>query len=154
MGDHNRYEVHLMDVEGAVLRTVVRDVDWFPEWTEWQPPYEGPPLPRLFAIQEDDLGRLWVMLSVAATDFRPLPRPSEVAGVNEPMGSDHPSFDTIIEVLDARSGELIAARRFSALLGEFLPRQHIAIPELEPDGDQAFRIVQLALAGGSQGTRE
>ena len=113
MGDHNRYEVHLMNVEGAVLRTVARDVDWFPEWTEWQPPYEDPPLPRLFSVQEDHLGRLWVMLSVAATDFQPVPRLSEVAGVNEPMGNDHPSFDTVIDVLDARTGQLLATRRFS-----------------------------------------
>jgi len=47
--------------------------------------------------------------------------------------------------LDARTGELIATRRFSAVFVEFLPRQHIAIPEIEPDGDQAFRIVQLVL---------
>ncbi len=66
--------------------------------------------------------------------------------MNAPMDGDHPSFDTLIEVLDAQTGELIASRRFSALLGEFLPRQH-AIPEIEPDGDQAFRIVQLALEG-------
>ena len=66
-------------------------------------------------------------------------------GCSAPMDGDHPSFDTPIEVLDARTGELIASRRFSAFLGEFLPRQQIAIPEIEPDGDQAFRIVQLAL---------
>ena len=127
-----------------MLRTIARDVDWFPEWTErWEAPIGDPPLPRLFSVQEDHLGRLWVMLSVAAIDFQPLPRPT--GDMNAPMGSDHPSFDTIIEVLDARTGELMATRRFSALLGAFLPRQHIAIPEIEPDGDQAFRIVQLAL---------
>ena len=147
VADHNGYEVHLMDVEGGVLRTIARDVDWFPEWTEWQPPFEDPPLPRLFSVQEDHLGRLWVMLSVAATDFQPLPGNLEsgFAGANDPMGNPNPSFDTVIDVLDARTGELIATRRFSGLLVEFLPRQHIAILEIEPDGDQAFRIVQLVL---------
>lgn len=147
VADRNGYEVHLMDVEGRVLRTIARDVDWFPEWTEWQAPFEDPPLPRLFSVQEDHLGRLWVMLSVAATDFQPLPGSLESAGAgaNDPMGNPNPSFDTVIDVLDARTGELIATRRFSALIVEFLPRQHIAIPEIEPDGDQAFRIVQLVL---------
>ena len=148
VADQNGYEVHLMDVEGGVLRTIARDVDWFPGWTEWQPPFEDPPLSRLFSVQEDNLGRLWVMLSVAATDFQPLPGNLEsgLAGANDPTGNPHPSFDTVIDVLDARTGELIATRRFSALLVKFLPRQHIAIPEIELDGDQAFRIVQLALS--------
>jgi hypothetical protein len=146
VADHNRYQVHLMNVDGTRRRTLTREVDWFPEWTEeWQPPYQEPPLPRLYAVQEDHLGRLWTMISVADSDFQPIPRLSDEHGPNAPTGSDHPSFDTVIEVLDGRTGEPIASRRFAALLVEFLPRQRLAIPEIEPDGDQAFQIVQLAV---------
>lgn len=142
----NVYQIDLWDRLGQNIRRVVREVDWFRPWKTFTPPFRDPAPPRIYSISEDDQGRLWVMIYVPDQEFRPLPRPDR-SSLFAPMGEDHPSFDTLVEVIDVNAGKVLASRRFESMLGAFLRDQHVPIPSLDSDGEQVFRIMRLTLEG-------
>ena len=110
------YRVDLWDVAtGTRTRSLLRDADWFPppsgELPTYGPARPGPP--RIDDITEDSEGRLWVLVGVPSDQWAS-------CFVKTPPGS-HPEvgeytlrrkcglYDTRIEVLDPRTGSILAA---------------------------------------------
>lgn len=150
VGEQNRYRLDLLDVAGNHRERVERKAAWFEPYEKWSPPYEDPPLPRLWSAQEDGKGRLWTMLYVADRHFVPLAEPRRDTDLNAPRGPKNPTFDTVIEVIDLSTGTVVGQRRFDALLGGFLSGQHVVSPDLDARGEQVLRILKLSFVDGSR----
>ncbi|HEX6068991.1 MAG TPA: 6-bladed beta-propeller [Longimicrobiaceae bacterium] len=119
LGHNNRYVVEIWDASGTHLRTLSRDPDWF------APPSPGrpgggaaEPAPRLETPRFDGRGRLWTLSHVADANWRDALAPTkdvygrEVVTVRTGRQSDH--LDTIVEVLDPKTGRLLAGLRIDA----------------------------------------
>lgn len=144
----NRYEIDLWDAAGVRRRKIVRQAEWFEPWEgRYRPPYDEPPLPRVWDISVDEEGLLWVLLVLPAEKFAPIPR--LVEGANPPpQGSYSPAFDILVEVMDTASNTVVAQRRFpnTMLSGGFLRNLHVVFTDVDNGGeDQIFRIGRLTL---------
>lgn len=130
----NQYVVELFDAEGEKLKELVRRAPWFPsglvpDHGESRSLSDDPPSPRLQAIRQSESGLLWVMISVADNDWK--------RGVRS-GGSDHGGriddwnlyYDTILEVINPESGELIQSQRFPLAFSNFVDDDLIGAVEL------------------------
>jgi hypothetical protein len=123
LGRTNRYLVQQYDSTGSLLRTIRSAPDWHEPWTEV--PSQGPdvlrPVPFLRAIREDADGLLWLVFHVPQTDWSPRRAPSRAEPRHGmPMTEWNQYVDTLIEVIDPRSGRLLATRRFDPIINSYL----------------------------------
>lgn len=104
------YDIEEYDRSGNHVRTVRRRPSWFPD-TAVEPllpssPSDPPPFAQIYGVQEDDAGMLWVLVWLPASDWR-----DALAEENPPPTA---FWDTVIEVIDPRSGRVITRRRIDA----------------------------------------
>lgn len=94
---------------------------------------------QISGITVDDAGLVWVFATVAASDWRPRPEATEPPDISE-------IFDTIIEVLEPRSGALVRRKRSNRVL--FPLRSGMAYA-IVPDalGDSRIHVWRLSLEG-------
>ena len=112
----NRYLIELWDRSGTLRRSIVRDARWFPPWTTQN---EVTPNPMVTSIRQDTRGYLW---SVVATPDEKWSAESARRMIDSLRGRpDAPNgfFDTVIEVIDPRTGTLVATRRLPFLASGF-----------------------------------
>ena len=94
------YEIEEWQPETAArVRRIERDAPWFDEAIQ---EYSGLNGARLRALREDDEGLLWTIVNLQTVDYES----DTTSG-----GDINENFDTIIEVLDPRSGQLVATSR-------------------------------------------
>jgi hypothetical protein len=109
------YEVEKWTVAGERRLSIARSVVWFGahdgmDWT--------PPLPWIEEIWEDSDGLLWVAIRVAAPDWK---RAAVMRGDLLVNIADHDAFfDTILEVIDPRRGEVLAGTRVDPWIKSYL----------------------------------
>lgn len=129
---HNRYEIEAWDTLGNYRGTLRRNVDWF---RPWKLPDTGP-APTLRSLWHD--GRyLWVLITVQDLSWKgPFPDPF---GPNE----YHKVWDTMLEVIDPRTGELVASQRFPNLMERI--NEGIVHSINEYDGVLRAQVMQLHL---------
>lgn len=152
-----KYELEQYDQRGVLLATWQRNVPWFrPHRGEQNVSEEQPPQPRIAAIAEDRVGRVWVLSVVAdsrhrqAFDPRRPDQPSNVVNLERP----DLYVDTIIEVFDVRRGVLLASRRVDESWGS-IPGLHgdgilLAKSVQTPDGGWQLRVERVELAGAGR----
>jgi hypothetical protein len=118
----DRYRVTRWDRDGSLLGTIERDVPWFP----W-PPAEraaGATYAQIHGVNEDGAGRLWVYIGLRKLvswegtaqqggELRQVARPR--------VSSDPRDFVSVVEVLDARTGDLIASTRTTGVKAYHVP---------------------------------
>jgi len=117
----NQYRIEQWDTAGTLVCVILRDAPWFPTWRRWNnDPMASPPLPRLLSVREDHAGRLWVLIGVADSAWQQTP--ARDRGRDRRLSASERSrfFDTIVEVIDLRSGRLLASRRHPDLLSAFV----------------------------------
>lgn len=140
-----RYRVEAWSLEEERLVTFERDVEWFPphdRGLEAHP--EIPPAPWLAGIREDREGLLWVLVHVADDRWH-------AAVERRPDGayrwaSDRTGFqDTILEVLDPRTGEVLAQRRSDLALRGFIDDRHVAAYRESPGGVPRVEVWRVEL---------
>ena len=113
----NRYRIDKWSPEGVHILRIERDAPWFRPWARSLGlPREVEPLPSIVGVRDmgDDL--LMVVVSVADEDWRPMP-PARVFGGNHTVTSSaqrEQLYDTLIEVLDTRSGTVVARTQVGA----------------------------------------
>ncbi len=119
----NRYEIILFDFAGTEVRRLHRDAPWFE-------PYAGfihgelflePQRPRIEGLVESPERLLWVVLSQAPREFRPLAGlggggPEGGEGRLDPYMDLTPLLETTVEVLDPYEGALLARDRLPGRL--------------------------------------
>jgi hypothetical protein len=107
------YVIELWDRTGRKHMELRRDVPWFPAH-DGRNRYPSPSPPYTTAVWEDHAGLLWVLVQVQDPEQAAHRDRLEVRdGMRIIHGRDgHRLYDTIVEVLDPATGELLASRRF------------------------------------------
>lgn len=112
------YRAELWGPDGSNPLTVVRSANWFRPWAhEVRGSAAGLERPRIADLAEDRQGRLWVSILVRDPKHRPASGAREVPLTEFDANRE---FDTILEVLDPRTGRLLAHRRFGQSISEFI----------------------------------
>lgn len=151
--DSHRYSVDLWQAFGGdKLRELRREVDWFPPGSPTEPlTADRPPPPRLTALAVDGRGRLWTKVSVADPRWEEAVELAE-DGRHINVTDSERYTDTVVEVLDSRTGTALARFKFErgfsfidmqeGLVGDNLldealvPRYKIYRMELAPQGEE------------------
>jgi hypothetical protein len=109
------YALLKLDANGALMRRVVRNPDWFVEATAGF-------RPEVRALSVDDEGRVWVYVMKPTDRAGPAWRSREArrAGGTLPLGPDE-MYHTVVEVLDPRGREVLARGSVAAWLAGVLP---------------------------------
>ena len=118
--DRSRYRLILWSTDGTPVRAIERRLEWFPpRTTSVRVSPQQPPVPAIEAIHRDAQDRLWVLIRVGAADW--------AAGLGTEQPGAHGPFypetepelvyETVIEVLDAATGERIASTRVPEMIG-------------------------------------
>jgi hypothetical protein len=63
---------------------------------------------------------------------------------------DHPTYDTVVEVIDIENGRVLASERFNTTLGPFQGTLHVVEPFLALDLTQGFNVLSLSLDLGAR----
>lgn len=112
----HRYRVEEWVASGELIAAWDRDVDWYRPYDRyWFPTPTMPPAPRTTGLWRDAGGLIWVVLQVPdRTWARGLELAREAEGGQALYRWENWQllFDTIVEVFDPRSGNLIASQRF------------------------------------------
>ncbi len=108
-----RYRVDKWSPDGDRIIRIERDAPWFRPWEEGPGlPREFEPLPVILGVRDWGNSLLMVVVNVADADWRPLPPARVVQGHELTSAAQYEQlFDTVIEVLDTRSGTVLARTR-------------------------------------------
>jgi hypothetical protein len=145
-GHVNSYSIEEWGTDGRLRRIVRREVDWYPDWTNWDSnPARTRPPPRLMAMSVDALGRLWTVSLVADAAWRPAP-PVSGEGRMATAGEMTELFDTIVEVIDLRRGTLLATQRFPQMMLA-MPAPGVLVANSEDDkGEVVVDIWRVSMS--------
>jgi hypothetical protein len=114
--DGTGYTLEEWSTDGTLLRTIRRDVPWFPVGAkppervrEGQPRSNTPPPPAFGQIHLDAEGLLITFIGVANDRWRP-----EQGSFAEREAAQEEMYDAVVEVIDTRAGALLASERMLA----------------------------------------
>lgn len=146
------YELQLWRTDGTLLRTLRRDVPWFPTGAQAMQGVGNRPPPELEVVHDDGTGLLFIVAVVANDSYKPLP---EIRDFAEQQAAMESMIDIYAEVIDTNAGVVLASNgpmRHTAALA-MLPRglfprtRQGYQPEETADGLAVMRIVDLQLVG-------
>jgi len=141
-----RYEPVLWSSAGKVLE-LQRMARWFPpQITTQSPGREKPPTPSVGGIWHDGHEQLWVILQVPDANWRAPPAAMLPQGERGPPVDWDREYDTIVEVINTRTGRLLASQRFGELLRRLMPGGHVAHYREDTDGEPFLAVWQLSLS--------
>jgi hypothetical protein len=149
-----RYRIERWDADRGMLSAIEREVPWFePYMRSNGVAREAMPSPAIRAIQEDDAGLLWVLVSVADRNWQPLPPAREERGMTYTGSAQRNRLhDTIIEVIDPEARTVIASIRVDEHLAGFFPGPAIVFSYREDeDGHPSYRVSRLRLTSNPKG---
>ena len=150
----NRYRIDKWNPNGVRLARIERDAPWFRPWVDWpgRAPIEVRPLPELVGVRDwgDDL--LMVVVRVADADWRPM-RPSRIERGHEVISGAQMEelYDTVIEVLDTRSGTVLARTQVDASIWRLVGKDGFhSYAEHSELGEPKHVVWSVALSGYSR----
>lgn len=111
--DGTGYTLQEWSTDGRLLRTIRRDVPWFPVGAkppervrEGQPPSNTPPAPAFGQMHLDADGLLITFIGVPNERWRPVQ-----GSFAEEEAAEEDMFDAVLEVIDTRASVLLASER-------------------------------------------
>ena len=113
----NRYRIDKWSPDGDRIARIERDAPWFRPWEEWPGvDYEVRPLPVIMGVGDWGDGLLMVVVKLADANWQPILPTLEVLPGHESIEplQEEELYDTVIEVLDTRSGTVLARTRVDA----------------------------------------
>lgn len=155
-----RYGLQRWSTSGAVLQTIRRVPSWWPTHDfaalrRYQTATAGNarPLPYALGLWVDRRDRLLMMTRVADANWKPdpkapKPRESEREGPYvpwEPTGGYSRYFDTVLDIYDGTSGELLGSWRNDDFLGEPIGQDLIAVRREASDGVLSYHVWRLVV---------
>jgi len=119
-GRFNEYVIEKWTQRGEKVVQIERLPSWFkPYQTEEPLSLSKAPNPFMMGVWEDPEGLLWTAVIVPDPKWRDAL--SRSPGGELRVGSHHGFLDTIVEVMDPTSGNLIASQRFDLFFEHFTP---------------------------------
>jgi hypothetical protein len=144
----NSYEIEQYDTLGVLRARFRRNVNWFRPWTTQVPTaLEQRPLPTVSDIRQDEDGLLWVLVQVADLDWRPREGIQRPAGVYVPDTMHELIYDTIIEVIDPRTSQLLASTRFRQQFRRFAGERMVYRYNEDSSDNPFYSAYRLTLTG-------
>jgi hypothetical protein len=134
------YELTQWSPDGRALATLRRNVPFHGhgplELSE--PPAERPfpPQPQVTAAHQDQRGLMWTAVLVGVRDYWRGPKTAE--NLNQ-------AFESIVEVIDPNSGELIATTKVPGAVGWIFPNGILVTDWFGPDFEPQLRIWRAVL---------
>ena len=113
VGHFNRYQIEKWDTAGRHHLTLRRTVPWFPSWGVDSTRPIAAREPQLIGIEEDATGLVWLFFLVPDLAAGGAGRLSGRGGISELVARTHRTLDTVVEIIDPRTGSLVASRRFT-----------------------------------------
>ena len=110
----NRYRIDKWSPDGDHIARIERDALWFRPWGKWPGvDYEVRPAPAVAGVRDWGNGLLMVVVRLADANWRPIaPTLEPVPGHKTiPFSQRDELYDTVIEILDTRSGTVLARTR-------------------------------------------
>ncbi len=142
----NRHQIELWSLGGELQKILKGDPGWFQPWEEQDgnAPMFVPPKPHIASIQQDSAGRLWILSRISGQEWERLElgdNPRAMPGLNW----INKTYDTVVEVIDPLSGELLLLETIPRNRAEFIGTGLIAEKTERSDGDGLLIIWQLIL---------
>ncbi|MFO7895259.1 MAG: hypothetical protein R6U63_16215 [Longimicrobiales bacterium] len=136
----DRYVVEEWSIQGELLRTLTRDVSWFPPGS--RPGFREPGLANTAV---DETGRLWIVLIRPKPGLQPIRRNRPVRGL-ETLTEN---ADAVVEVIDMSTAEVVArGERDNPYLFPLFPfTQEYRTPAQDSLGYYSFLIIRAAVSG-------
>ena len=145
----NRYRIDKWSSDGDHILRIDRHAPWFRPWVDWPGlVYEVRPLPELVGVRDwgDDL--LMVVVRVADDEWRQVRPQIEQGHEVVPPTQLEELYDTVIEVLDTRSGTVLARTRVDARVANLVGRDGFySYAEHSDLGEPKFIVWSVALSG-------
>lgn len=132
----NQYVIERWGLDGRLLRTLRRDVEWFPTW--WQPlgDLETPPVPVTAGLQVQG-DTLWVLINIPAPTWKSAIRPSGRAfRIADPHDYQH----TMVEAIDLRRAQVLVSTRIPMTLSGFAGPGQVFGAGTDPAGNPTVRV--------------
>ena len=147
-----RYRLEQWSADGRLLRSIERRPDWFEPWDGPFPqPAQVRPPAQISAIWPVDERHVAVVLLVPDAHWRQL-RPEPKDRIERPGQNGFPSwteyrqlYDTVVEVLDIRSGTVVARRRMDGMFTPTTVPMVMYARRDTPDGTWQADVWQLAI---------
>jgi hypothetical protein len=140
-GKPGTYAVEQWSIDGTQRTTVLRNAEWFKPWLDWDSRSDiHPPPPRLMAVLEDRQQLLWALLTVPDAKWK-----ASAKGGMATVGEQERRFDSIIEVIDPASRQLLASLRVDGMLVSLFGNSFVAQTREEDSGEVVVDIWQLSL---------
>lgn len=150
----NRYRIDKWNPDGDRIVRIERDSPWFRPWEDFpeRAPMEDRPLPELVGVRDWGDGLLMVVVRVADKEWRPMrPARFEQGHIVISGAQMEEFYDTVIEVLDTRSGTVLARTQIDAnvwlLVGKDGFHSYAEHSEL---GEAKHLVWSVALSGYSR----
>lgn len=130
--DHLEYVIRRWSPNGVLVDSIRRAPNWFEGRSEYAWGFRNPGS-RIQALWEDDQGRLWVIVWRARDTWEEAWRalPEERIILGEVQARDRPRaielFSTVVEILDAETGELLHSQPWPGLVLAGLPENRVAV---------------------------
>lgn len=145
-----RYEIELRDTTGRGVRRISRRAGWFPPASQWHGFHrEDPPASLLWDIKSDGNGLLWTLIAVADRSWK-----DAIEVVRDEHGerwiprSSREYFDTVIEVIDPRTNQVVASARSDYLLTHFVGEGFVMGPTSTEEANPTVRIWRITINQG------
>jgi hypothetical protein len=139
------YDVQRWGTNGKRLLTIQRNAPWWSDGTGLQrsmPPGVRAPASSLTDVWEDGQGHLWILAAV--------PRGTLAASDTAGMRGNIPPYilyDTMIEILDSRTGKLLVSERVAGYFSHLLGANHLSKLVDDADGHPLVEIWKAGLLG-------
>ena len=151
---NNRYRIDKWSPDGDHIVRIERDAPWFRPWEDWPGvDFEVRPLPAIVGVRDWGNGLLMVVVRLADANWRPIgPTRVPLAGHEtiEPVQKDE-LYDTVIEVLDTRSGTVLARTRVDERVVGLVGQDGFCTYAEHSDlGEPKYVVWSVALSGHSR----